>query len=237
MRKRVQVVFQDPDSSLNPRMTVQDHLVEALATHGLFQDEAQLIALMHKVQLSPDLLARYPFELSGGQKQRVSIARAISVEPELLILDEPLSSLDLSIRVQIIELLQRLKKTQSLSYFFITHDLATLRLLADHVAVLYFGHLVELMTIDELYRNPRHPYTKALLSAIPIADPKRERQRSRIILQGDLPSPLSPPTGCPFHTRCPMAQPNCRQQKPLLLAASEGHFVACTEMVTPNCVG
>lgn len=220
----MQMIFQDPDSSLNPRMTIKEHLLEAFTTHDL---PPQVNAMLKLVHLPVELADRYPYELSGGQKQRVSIARALSVEPELLVLDEPLSSLDASIRLQILDLLKELQIKLQLTYLFITHDLATLRFLAHRVAVFYLGHLVELAPVEMLYRTPLHPYTKALLSAVPIADPEKEKKRARTLLLGEPPSPLDPPTGCPFHTRCPFATALCRQEKPLLKEHQKDHFVAC----------
>jgi oligopeptide transport system ATP-binding protein len=230
LRKRVQIIFQDPDSSLNPRMTVKEHLIEAFTTHNLQVSTEALLDLVH---LDPLLINRYPFELSGGQKQRVAIARALAVQPELLVLDEPLSSLDMSCRKEIMMLLQELKQKLGLSMVFITHDLPSLKYIADSVAVLYLGSIVEHLPIEALFTNPLHPYTKALLSAAPIADPIKEKERQRIILIGDIPSPFALPSGCPFHTRCPMAQAICSTQRSSLEMVQEGHEVAC---LLVNCV-
>jgi len=226
-RKRMQMVFQDPDSSLNPRMTVREHLEEALSTHHLFRNERKLVALLDRVRLPRVMLDRYPFELSGGQKQRISIARAMSVEPELLVLDEPLSSLDTSIRAQIVELLHELKQEFSIAYFFITHDIASLRSLVDFVAVLYLGSIVEIAPIAKLYTEPLHPYTESLLAAIPIPDPEKEKKRARLLITGEPPSFTHPPAGCPFHPRCPIAREICRQEKPLFRQVETGHSLAC----------
>jgi oligopeptide/dipeptide ABC transporter ATP-binding protein len=230
MRKGMQMVFQDPDSSLNPRMTIYEHLTEALNTHGLLdrkQQDVQIKNLLEMVQLSFDCAHRYPFEISGGQKQRVAIARAFSVEPELVVLDEPLSSLDVSVRVQIIHLLQELQQKRKLGYLFISHDLSTLRFLAHRIGVLYLGNLVEIAPTQALYEKPLHPYTQALLSAILIPDPYVEKKRERIILKGSIPSPHNPPSGCPFHTRCPFAKEICKQKRPELKEIEPGHLVAC----------
>ena len=228
-RKNVQFIFQDVDGSLNPRMTVYEHIAEALFTHKLATKktvESQVIEVLHHVRLTKDLLFRYPHELSGGQKQRVSIGRALSVEPKLLICDEPVSSLDVSIRREIIDLFLKLKKSQDLSLLFITHDLSTLRIIADRIAVMYLGSILEIGSKEDIYDNAKSPYTQALLSSIPVIDPNRTF-RKKIILKGELPSPLNPPKGCPFHTRCPIARPLCQQKAPELCEHEKGHFVAC----------
>jgi len=230
MRKGMQMVFQDPDSSLNPRMTVYEHLIEALNTFDLLDktaEENQINSLLELVHLPFDMAHRFPFEMSGGQKQRVAIARSLSVEPELVVLDEPLSSLDMSVRVQIIQLLKELQQKRNLGFLFISHDLSTLKFLAHKIGVLYLGTLVEFADAKTLYENPLHPYTKALLSAILIPDPKIEKKRDRIILQGAVPSPYSPPPGCPFHTRCPFAKEICKKVKPELKEVESGRQVAC----------
>ena len=229
LRKDMQLIFQDPDASLNPRMSIQEHLKEALIAHNLLQEDVQrqLQELLHMVQLPFEMIDRYPFQLSGGQKQRVSIARALSVKPKLLVCDEPLSSLDVSVRAQMIQLLKDLQRKQNLAYLFITHDLTTLRHLAHQIAVLYLGNLVEIGSRDSIYATPLHPYTQALLSAIAIPDPKKEKKRHRIILQGDVPSILTPPKGCVFHTRCPHAMPICKTRVPEIIEARTDHFVSC----------
>ena len=224
------MIFQDPDASLNPKLTVFDHLKEPLEIHKLCQkqklkEEAErLLAMVH---LSPELLQKYPHQLSGGQKQRVSIARALSVEPALVVCDEPLASLDISVSSQIVHLLKELQTKKKLSYLFITHDLAFLRQMAHRVAVMYLGTIVEIASADMLFRNAQHPYSKALIAAIPIPDPKREKQRTLVTIHGEIPSVLSPPSGCPFHTRCPIAQELCRKKKPPLQEITAEHFVAC----------
>jgi oligopeptide transport system ATP-binding protein len=228
-RKEMQIIFQDPDSSFNPRMTAYEHIKIALETHNLLDPKRkleQVHSLLELVHLPAHLGSRYPFELSGGQKQRLSLARALSVEPELLVLDEPLASLDVSVRAQIIQLLQELKNKKNLSYLFITHDISTIKQLADHVAVLYLGSLVEFAPLDSIL-TPLHPYTEALFSAAPIPDPIQERKRTRIVLPGDPPSLISPPPGCPFQTRCPHAKAICRRVAPPLREERKGHFVAC----------
>lgn len=229
-RKEMQMIFQDPDASLNPRMTVWQHLEEALLIHGLADAhslKSQIIQLLEMVQLPANVLDKYPYQLSGGQKQRVSIARALSVMPKLIVCDEPLSALDVSVSTQIIQLLQELQKNNHLAYLFITHDLASLRTLAHRIAVFYLGNLVEEAPTEALYRKPLHPYTQGLMSAIAIPDPEKEKERTRLVIRGEMPSALAPPSGCPFHTRCPMAKEACKQIKPVLQEVSPKHFVAC----------
>ncbi|PLY00464.1 MAG: peptide ABC transporter ATP-binding protein [Desulfuromonas sp.] len=226
-RKRMQMIFQDPFSSLNPRMTVGAILAEAFIIHKLAplrQIRDRVIELLETVGLSAEHEQRYPHEFSGGQRQRVGIARALAVEPELIIADEPVSALDLSVQAQIINLLKKLQHERNLSYLFIAHDLAVIEHVSDRIAVMYLGRIVELANADELYRNPRHPYTEALINAVPYPDPGHPRP---IALSGEIPSPVNPPSGCHFHPRCPYASELCRNQAPTLNDLGSGHQVAC----------
>jgi oligopeptide transport system ATP-binding protein len=235
MRRRVQMIFQDPYASLNPRMTVGRLIGEPLKVHGLargIEVDQRVRALLDVVGLSPHIANRYPHEFSGGQRQRIGVARALAVEPELVVADEPISALDVSIQAQIINLLKDLQGELGLTYVFIGHDLATVGYISDRVAVMYLGKLVELAERDELYDNPRHPYTQALFSAIPIPDPPSEARRKRIILTGDVPSPVDPPSGCRFHPRCflreRLGKPEiCSTQEPQLTEHFPQHRVAC----------
>jgi oligopeptide transport system ATP-binding protein len=229
-RRRMQMIFQDPFSSLNPRMSVAQIIGEPLAIHGLYKgverrDRIQYI--MQAVGLNPVFARRYPHEFSGGQRQRIGIGRALAVEPDFIVCDEPVSALDVSIQAQVINLLEDLQGEFGLTYLFIAHDLAVVRHISDRVAVMYLGKMMELADSNELYENPLHPYTKALLSAVPITDPEVERQRERIILTGDVPSPLRPPPGCVFNTRCPIAVDECRERVPDWREHIPGHWVAC----------
>lgn len=231
LRRRVQMVFQDPFASLNPRFSVGSLIAEPMYIYRVApRDEIRerTLELLKVVGLRPEYIDRYPHEFSGGQRQRIAVARALSINPEFVIADEPVSALDVSIRAQVLNLLQRLQKQFNLTYLFISHDLSVVRHVADRIAVMYLGKIVELADRDELYQAPKHPYTKALLSAIPIPDPRIERRRQRIILSGDLPSPINIPKGCRFHTRCPMAQEICRNVEPAF-EHKEGreHFAAC----------
>lgn len=239
MRQRVQMVFQDPYASLNPRFTIGSLVAEPMYIYNIGTKKEiheRTLELLRVVGLRPEYADRYPHEFSGGQRQRIAVARALSINPEFVIADEPVSALDVSIRAQVLNLLQRLQEQFHLTYLFVSHDLSVVRHVSDRVAVMYLGKIVEVADRDELYSAPKHPYTKALLSAIPIPDPKIEKKRQRIILSGDLPSPINIPSGCRFHTRCPMAQQICREVEPKF-EAKEGreHYAAChfAEKVTP----
>ena len=231
LRRRMQIVFQDPYGSLNPRMTVRQTLAEPLAIHHLAnggaERERRIDALLDEVGLDRQLAPSYPHELSGGQRQRVGIARALSVEPKFLVLDEPVSALDVSVQAQVLNLLSDLQQRRRLTYLFIAHDLAVVRQIADQVAVMYLGKIVERAPAAVLYAAPRHPYTTSLLSAVPVPDPNAQRQR--IVLSGDVPSPASPPPGCPFHPRCPHPKKNerCRTEPPALREVAPGQLAAC----------
>jgi oligopeptide transport system ATP-binding protein len=231
MRRRMQIIFQDPYSSLNPRMTTGNIVGEPLIVHKLVkskQEYRQRVAeLLTMAGLNPYMADRFPHEFSGGQRQRIGIARALATQPEFIMADEPVSALDVSIQAQIINLLEDLQGQFGLTYLFIAHDLSVVRHISDRVAVMYLGHMVEIAERSELYANPLHPYTKALLSAVPVPDPVVEAQRERIILTGDVPSPLRPPPGCVFHTRCPIMIEDCKAAVPELREISPNHWVAC----------
>jgi oligopeptide transport system ATP-binding protein len=231
VRRRVQVIFQDPYSSLNPRMTIGQILAEPLKVHGIVPDaagrERRVRELLTQVGLLPQHARRYPHQLSGGQRQRVGIARALAMEPSLIICDEPVSALDVSIQAQIINLREELQQRRGLTYLFNAHDLSVVRHISDRVAVMYLGKIVELADRKAIYDEPLHPYTRALLSAVPIPDPKIEAKRERTVLRGEVPSPLNPPSGCVFHPRCPIAIDRCSAEIPPLREIRPGHWAAC----------
>lgn len=230
-RRNMQMIFQDPFASLNPRMTILDIIGEALDIHGLAGSRAErkrrVEELLELVGLNAEHASRFPHEFSGGQRQRIGITRALAVEPKFIICDEPISALDVSIQAQVINLLMDLQKKMDLTYLFVAHDLSMVKYMSDRVAVMYLGKIVEIASSEDLYAHPQHPYTNALLSAIPVPDIDDESRRERIVLQGDLPSPINPPSGCPFRTRCPIATERCAKEAPELRETRPGHFSAC----------
>ncbi|WHY39673.1 ABC transporter ATP-binding protein [Bacillus velezensis] len=230
VRKNIQMVFQDPFASLNPRKTLRSIIKEPFQTHHMYsmsERNERVEELLAKVGLHPSFANRYPHEFSGGQRQRIGIARALTLNPELIIADEPVSALDVSIQAQVINLMEELQAEFNLTYLFISHDLSVVRHISDRVGVMYLGKMMELTDKHELYGNPLHPYTQALLSSVPVTRKKDAVKRERIILKGELPSPANPPKGCVFHTRCPMAKPICKEQIPAFEEAAPGHYVAC----------
>ncbi|MEJ9313100.1 ATP-binding cassette domain-containing protein [Priestia megaterium] len=229
--RNMQMIFQDPYASLNPRSTVKEIISEPMEVHGLYLNKKEMLnrvyELLEDVGLNRDHANRYPHEFSGGQRQRIGIARALALNPECIIADEPISALDVSVQAQVVNLLKKLQKEKGLTYLFIAHDLSMVKHISSRIGVMYLGHLVELTTSAELYQKPLHPYTQALLSAIPIPDPDVEDNRKRIVLKGELPSPMNPPSGCVFNTRCPLAVAACKTQKPEWQEVEDNHFVAC----------
>jgi oligopeptide/dipeptide ABC transporter ATP-binding protein len=226
----MQIIFQDPYASLNPRMSVLGIVGEPLEVHHVAtrkERKERVAELLYLVGLNPALMSRYPHEFSGGQRQRIGLARALALNPNLIVCDEPISSLDVSIQAQVVNLMEELQEKLGLTYIFIAHDLSMVRHISDRVAVMYLGKIVELTDRDTLYRNPLHPYTQALLSAVPVPDPFVEEKRQRILLEGDLPSPANPPVGCNFNTRCPVAIDTCFEVEPEFIEVEEGHFCAC----------
>jgi oligopeptide transport system ATP-binding protein len=234
MRRKMQMVFQDPYASLNPRMSVGRIVAEPLVVHNIGskkEREDRVAELLELVGLNPYFVARYPHEFSGGQRQRIGLARSLALNPSFIVADEPISALDVSIQAQVVNLLERLQEELGLTYLFIAHDLSMVRHLCDRVAVMYLGKIVEIAASEELYTNPLHPYTQALLSAVPVPDPAVEEKRQRIILKGDVPSPINPPKGCNFNTRCPVSVDVCFDEDPKLLEVLPGHWVACHRVV------
>ena len=237
-RRRMQIIFQDPYASLDPRMTVGDIVGEPLDIHNLYSSQQErrdkINTLLATVRLNTEHADRFPHEFSGGQRQRIGIARALAVDPEFIVCDEPISALDVSIQAQVINMLEDLQAEKNLTYLFIAHDLSIVKHISNRIGVMYLGHLVEMADSRGLYAQPLHPYTKTLLSAIPIADPRASRAKKRIILEGEVPSPMNPPSGCPFRTRCPYATEICSQKMPDLREASNGHFAACHNLEMIN---
>ena len=231
-RKKMQMIFQDPYASLNPRMTVSSIIAEPMRLQGVKQEDisARVSELIEQVGLKKDHLNRYPHEFSGGQRQRIGIARALAMRPEFIVCDEPISALDVSIQAQVINMLEELQEQMGITYLFVSHDLSMVRHISHRVGVMYLGQMVELATVEELYSNMQHPYTQALMSAVPLADPDLAAQSRRIVLQGDVPQPIDPPSGCPFRTRCRYAEKRCAETRPQLRDIGNGHLLACHVM-------
>lgn len=230
LNRKIQMIFQDPYASLNPRMIVEDIVAEGIEIHRLLkskQRREKVYELLETVGLDHNHANRYPHEFSGGQRQRIGIARALAVDPDFIIADEPISALDVSVQAQIVNLLKKLQQEKKLTYLFIAHDLAIVKNISDRIGVMYLGNLMELTTSEQLYSNPLHPYTKALLSSIPTPDPRIERDRERIVLEGEVPSPINPPSGCVFRTRCPMVKEVCVEKIPIWKEVSPNHYTAC----------
>ena len=229
--RNMQMIFQDPYASLNPRSTVLEIIAEPMSIHGVYKNSSEMkekvYQLLEDVGLNRDHANRYPHEFSGGQRQRIGIARALALDPDFIIADEPISALDVSVQAQVVNLLKALQEEKGLTYLFIAHDLSMVKHISDRIGVMYLGNMMELTSSEKLYENPLHPYTQALLSAIPIPDPDVEEQRERILLKGELPSPINPPSGCVFRTRCPLAEERCAAEKPQWREVREKHFVAC----------
>ena len=237
-RRKSAMVFQDPYSSLNPRMTVSDIIAEPMDVHKLYQSKAErqekILELMARVGLNSEHANRYAHEFSGGQRQRIGIARALSTSPEFVVCDEPVSALDVSIQAQVINMFDELQDEMGLTYLFIAHDLLVVRHISDRIAVMYLGKMVEMADAKEIYDHPLHPYSQSLMSSVPLPDPKKARENKRIVLSGDIPSPLNAPSGCPFRTRCPYACDRCAEEMPEFKEVSKGHFVACHKVVEIN---
>ncbi|WP_173917207.1 ABC transporter ATP-binding protein [Halobacillus sp. Marseille-Q1614] len=231
LKRQMQMIFQDPYASLNPRSTVADIISEPMIVHKLYKTEKERLSrvyeLLEEVGLNRDHANRYPHEFSGGQRQRIGIARALALDPDLIIADEPISALDVSVQAQVVNLLERIQEEKGLTYLFIAHDLSMVQHISDRIGVMYLGHMVELTTSEQLYDKPLHPYTQALLSAIPIPDPDVEDSREQVIIEGELPSPIDPPSGCVFRTRCPFVMKACAEIKPMWQEIENGHFAAC----------
>ncbi|SMC55702.1 ABC transporter ATP-binding protein [Papillibacter cinnamivorans] len=230
-RRKMQIIFQDPSASLDPRMTVGEIVGEAMDIHNLYgskkERQDKIRTILEQVGLNSEHANRYPHEFSGGQQQRIGIARALAVQPEFIVCDEPISALDVSIQSQIVNMLEDMQQELGLTYLFIAHDLSVVRHISSRIGVMYLGNLVELGESYELYKNPLHPYTRTLLSAVPIPDPRKSKEKKRIVLEGDIPSPINPPSGCRFHTRCPYAMPKCAEETPPFLEHQPGHWAAC----------